>query len=33
MKEVHKELRPVWAHPAVWAVLALALAIGARLVI
>jgi hypothetical protein len=33
MKEVHKELRPVWAHPAVWAVLALALAIGAGLVI
>ena len=33
MQDVKKELRPVWAHPAIWAVLALALAIGAGIAI
>lgn len=34
IRDVKKEIRPVWAHPAVWAVLALALAaIGAGIAI
>jgi hypothetical protein len=34
LADVKKELRPLWAHPAVWALLALAIvAVGARLAI
>ena len=31
-KDVNRELRPVWAHPAVWAVFALIAAVGLGLV-
>ena len=31
--DVRRELRPVWAHPAMWAVLALMVAVGAGLTI
>ena len=33
MAEVKKELRPIWAHPAVWAVITLMIAVGAGLAI
>jgi hypothetical protein len=32
-KEVDRELRPVWAHPALWAAVALIAAVGAGLAI
>ena len=33
LRDVERELRPVWAHPAVWAALAIVLAVGAGLAI
>jgi hypothetical protein len=33
LNDVHRELRPIWARPAVWAVIAVLVAVGAGLTV
>jgi hypothetical protein len=33
LRDVERELRPIWAHPGVWALLAVLVVVGARLAI